>query len=98
MDAQRLLELQMVQGKRAKGTIKLYRRFLATAPLSQVVAFIREVTRKQNTSKSFEIITPFPRQVIYSTNIGESKTYSKSLVDLKITNKSVLYVHPVDLV
>jgi hypothetical protein len=77
--------------------VKQSRRFLRNAPLSEVVQYIRTVCRELGASKSFEVIVPYPKHVIFSTNAASTATVKAPLEELGLTGKCVLYVHPVEL-
>ena len=97
-----LLEGLANQGSKPREVVKVTRRFLASDALTQVVAFVKTVCGERGLARAFDIISPYPRRVLFSTNTvskgtGAGAQASTTLAELQIENKSVLYVHPVDL-
>lgn len=86
-----------------KDTVKKSRRFVRTALLADVVRYIRSLCRELGTSKSFEVIRPYPKQILFSTNHNVFPSdpgmisVNRTLEDLQLVGKCVLYVHPVSL-
>lgn len=96
MSRQRQLVEEVESKRRVKDIVKVKRRFLSTDEFAQVVAFLRKFCREHSLAKSFEVMCPFPVRVLFSTN-NPNGCSSGTLRDLRIPNKCVLYVHPVEL-
>jgi len=64
---------------------------------------MRATCRELGVSKSFEIIVPYPKKVLFSTNSALNVTHrdldrqNQTLAELELEGKCVLYVHPVEL-
>ena len=89
-------EVSTKSNKKSNEVIKVLKKFPNNAVMLQVISFIYKYNNEINNNMKFELIIPYPRKVLYSSEDMDSNVCSSNLSELNIVNNSVLLVYPIE--